>query len=297
MDKKKKIMIGAAVAAALAAAVLFFAMAGSGKDEQALREAFKQFSADLAAGNKADVGNLISRKFNDAGMDYNAAVEEFGIKRIGYMAEITGIKIKDALAEVNYSRKQMVDKKLETTQVAGETWVKDDDGKWRLVKLSASDRTQLPKLRQARKEAEDKLAAELKAAEDAEMAVRKVSYISAGKRDPFESLIVDTVGGEGAAQTDPSRMCDPGRPRQYLEGFDLFSFKLVGMVNTNNIYYALVEAPNGSGYTLKAGIYIGRRCGKITKITAERIVIAEKFPTPRGDFSVKEIELKLKEEE
>lgn len=297
MDKNKKIMIGAAVAAILAAAVLFFVMEGSGKDEQAFRDAFKQFSADLGAGNKADVGNLISRKFNDAGMDYNVAVEEFGIKRPGYMTEITGIKIKDALAEVNYTRKQVVNKKMETNQVAGETWVKDDDGKWRLVKLSASDRTQLPKLRQARKEAEDKLAADLRAAEEAESNARKASYSYANKRDPFESLIVETAPGEAATVADASHMCDPGRPRQFLEGFDLFSFKLVGMVSANNAYYALVEAPNGNGYTLKAGMYIGRRCGKITKITAGRIIVAEKFPTPRGEFSVKEMELKLKEEE
>ncbi len=297
MDKKKKIIIAAVAGAALVAAALFFVMMGSGKDEVALREAFKQFSADLAAGNKADVGNLISRKFNDAGLDYNLAVEEFGIKRPGYMTEITGIKIKDALAEVSYTRKQVLDKKMATIQIAGETWVKDDDGKWRLVKLSASDRVQLPKQRQARKDAEDKLAADLLAAEEAESNVRKASYSYANKRDPFESLIIETAPGEATTAAEVSRMCDPGRPRQFLEGFDLFSFKLVGMVNAHNAYYALVEAPNGNGYTLKAGMYIGRRCGKITKITATRILVAEQYPTPRGDFSVKETDLKLREEE
>lgn len=298
MDKNKKIIMGVAAVAVLAAAVLLFVMSGSGKDEQALREAFKQFSADLAAGNKADIGGLISRKFNDANMDYNLAVEEFGIKRPGYMAEISGNpKIKDALAEVSYTRRQVVDKKLVTSQITGETWVKDDDGKWRLVKLSASDREQLPKVRQARKEAEDKLAADLRAAEELESNARKANYSYANKRDPFESLIVETAPGETASAAEASRMCDPGRPRQFLEGFDLFSFKMVGMVNAGNAYYALVEAPNGNGYTLKAGMYIGRRCGKITKITATRAFIAEKYPNARGEFSVKEMELKLKEEE
>lgn len=297
MDKKKKIMIAAAAVAVLTAAALFFVISGSGKDEEALREAFKQFSADLAAGNKADVGNLISRKFNDAGLDYNLAVEEFGIKRPGYMTEITGVKIKDALAEVGYTRKQVTEKKLVTSQIAGETWVKDDDGKWRLVKLSASDRVELPKVRQARKEAEDKLAADLRAAEEAEANVRKASYSYANKRDPFESLIVETAPGEAASSAEASRMCDPGRPRQFLEGFDLASFKMVGMVNANNTYYALVEAPNGSGYTLKTGMYVGRRCGKITKITGTRILVDEKYPNPRGEFVVRETELKLKEEE
>ncbi len=297
MDKKKTIMIIAIVGIALAAAVLFYLMAGSGKDEQMLREAFKQFSADLAAGNKADVSGLISRKFNDAGMDYNSAVDEFGIKRPGYMSEIISIKIKDALAEVAYARKQVLDKKIVTSQITGETWVKDDDRKWRLVKLSASDRVQLPKLRLERKEAEDKLAADLRAAEEKESSIRKAGYSYANKRDPFESLIVETAPGEAASAAEASRMCDPGRPRQFLEGFDLFAFKLVGMVNANNTYYALVEAPNGNGYTLKAGMFVGRRCGKITKITATRILVAEKYPNPRGEFSVKEMELKLKEEE
>ncbi len=299
MDKKKKIMIGGAAGAlVLVAAALFFVLGGSGKDEQMLRDAFKQFSVDLAMGNKDDVGNLISRKFNDAGMDYNTAVDEFGNKRIGYMAEITGIKMQDALAEVTYTRKMIVDKKLATVQVSGETWVKDDDGKWRLVKLSAADRQALPKLRQERKDAEEKLAADLKAAEEAEVAVRSISYTAEGKRDPFESLIVETMGEEGVVSADASKLCDPGRPRQYLESFDLYSFKLVGIVNANNAHYALVEAPNGNGYTLKAGMYIGRRCGKISKITADRVVVAEKFPNPRaGGFSVRDMELKLKEEE
>ena len=297
MNKNKKIMIGAGVAVVLLAVALFFVLAGSGNDEQALREAFKQFSADLAAGNKADVGNLISRKFNDAGMDYNLAVEEFGIKRPGYMAEISGVKIKDALAEIGYTRKQVVDKKMVTSQITGETWVKDDDRKWRLVKLSGADRAQLPKLRQARKEAEEKLAADLLAAEEKESNLRKASYSYANKRDPFESLIVETAPGEAVSAADASRMCDPGRPRQFLEGFDLFAFKLVGMVGANKTYYALVEAPNGNGYTLKTGMYVGRRCGKITAITAARVVVAEKYPNVRGEFSVKEMELKLKEEE
>jgi Fe2+ or Zn2+ uptake regulation protein len=42
-------------------------------------------------------------------------------------------------------------------------------------------------------------------------------------------------------------------------------------------------------------MHIGKRCGKIIKITHEKIMIEEKHITPRGGFEVREVELKLRD--
>lgn len=297
MDKKKKILMAAVVGiAALAAAGYFFLFGESGKDEESLREAFKQLSMAKAMGNKDDVARLVSRKFNDAGMDYNTLIDEFGAKRPGYQAEVQSVVMAEGRADITYTRKHLVEKKLTETKIPGETWVKEEDGQWRLVKFSDYDRQNLPKERQSRKEAEEKLAADMKAREDAENALRFAGYTRTGKRDPFESLVVETVSEEGSGTGDVGKMCDPGRPRQFLEGFDLFSFKLVGTVYAKG-YYALIEGGNKNGYTVKPGMYIGRRCGKITKISENRILVEEQYTNTRGEFVAKEAELRLKKED
>lgn len=295
MDKKKKIIAGAAAGAvAVLVIVLFAVFGGASKEELEVREAFKAFSAAIATGNKDAISGMVSPKFNDAGLDYNAAVDEFSIKRPTYNATLDSAHVVEGTATLAYLRREVVDKKPLQLKIVNETWVKEEDGNWKLVKFSPVDREQIPKLRQARQEAEEKLKAEREAAEAEEAARRNVAYSAAGKRDPFESLILEGVSEEGAAAESGAK-CDPDRDRDYLEGFDLFSFKVVGIVFSNG-YYALVEAQNGNGYTIRPGMYMGRRCGKVTKITADKIVVAEKYTTPRGGFNIREVELKLKEE-
>jgi len=189
-----------------------------------------------------------------------------------------------------------VNGKQVVTPVQNEIWVKEHDGQWRLLKLGVRDAANLVKARKERQLAEErKLEAQAQEGMSAEDVEKIKFYSSEGKRDPFESLIV-AVATEGAAVSQVGQMCDPKRRREYLESFDLFSLKLVGVIKGDG-YFALIETPNGNGYTVKPGMYMGKHCGRISRITDRKVIVAEKYFSPRFGFKIKKMELKLKREE
>lgn len=297
MDKQKSIVIGVVVVLAIAAGWFFMFSGDGGNDEKEVRKAFKAFAAARGAGNKNMAALYISKKFTDAGLVYKTAIEEFGKKRPGYTAEITGLNLREKQAEISYTRKEMKEGKPAHTPVAKEIWVKETDGQWRLFRLAVADRMRLIKERKERQEAEarileDKLAEGMRADE-----VAKIKFYTADrKRDPFESLIAELIAdGMGSIESE-KRRCDADRTRQYLENFDLLSIKLVGVIFGQGTF-ALVETPNGNGYTITHGMYLGRNCGKIVKITRERVIVSESYLTPRKGFKKRRMELKLRQEE
>lgn len=297
MDSSKGIVVGVVVVLAIGAAWFFLFSGEGGNDERDVRNAFKAFSTARSAGNKNMMALHISKKFTDAGLVYNTAIEEFGRKRTGYTAEIKNINIREKQAEISYVRKEIKEGKPAHTPVSNEIWVKEVDGKWRLFRLATADRIRVIKDRKERQEAEarileDRLAEGLRADE-----VEKIKfYTSSNKRDPFESLIAELVPEGREAAVSEQRTCDPGRARQFLEKFDLLSIKLVGVLFGQGTF-ALVETPNGNGYTITHGMYLGRNCGKIVKITRESVVVSESFLTPRDGFKKRKMKLKLRQEE
>ena len=297
MDNIKTIGIGVVAVLAIAAG-WFFMFAGEGvEDEKEVRKAFKAFAVARSMGNKNMAAIYISKKFIDAGLVYKTAIEELSKKRPGYKAEINSLNLREKQAEISYVRKEMIEGKQALTPVTKEIWVKETDGKWRLFRLAAADRMRLMKEIKERQEAEarileDKLAEGMRADE-----VEKIKFYTAGrKRDPFESLIAELVADGIASKGSEKRRCDPDRTRQFLENFDLLSIKLVGVIFGQGTF-ALVETPNGNGYTIMHGMYLGRNCGKIVKITRERVVVSESYLTPRKGFKKRRMELKLRQEE
>ena len=297
MDSKKGIIIGVVVVVAIAAGWFFLFSGEGGNEEREVRKAFKAFADARSAGNKNLTAMYISKKFIDAGLVYKTAVEEFGKKRPGYTAEINNLNLREKQAEISYVRKEMKEGKPAHTPVTKEIWVKETDGRWRLFRLAAADRMRLIKERKERQEEEtrileDKLAEGMRADE-----VEKIRFYTADKkRDPFESLIAELIVDGMEAKVSKKRRCDPNRTRQFLENFDLFSIKLVGVVFGQGTF-ALVETPNGNGYTITHGMYLGRNCGRIVKITSERVVVSESYLTPRKGFKKRRMELKLRQEE
>ncbi len=297
MDSKKGIAGGVVVLLAVAAA-WFFLFSGEGaNEEKEIRKAFKAFSTARSEGNKNMAALYISKRFTDAGLVYKTAIEEFGRKRPGYTAEINSLNLREKQAEISYVRKEMKDGKPAHTPITKEIWVRDADGKWRLFRLAAADRMRVMKERKERQEAEarileDNLAEGIKADE-----VEKMKFYTAdNKRDPFESLIAELVTAGVGSRVVEEKRCDPNRTRQFLENFDLLSIKLVGVLFGRGTF-ALVETPNGSGYTVTRGMYLGRNCGRVVKITRERVVVSETFLTPRDGFKKRIMELKLRQEE
>lgn len=278
--------------AVLAGAGLYFYLGAAGPQDE-VAKAFNELSAGMAGGSKAIVSGLVSKKFNDAGLNFTSATEELSVKRPGYRADLDGVVVTGPKAELTYTRKVVEDKKLVTSIITKEEWVREDDGKWRLSRFSPSDRTGVPEKMRQRKEREAALKAGLAASAAQKAAAMNVVYTPAGKRDPFESLILEGKVEEGEVSAEDAKKCDLGRKREFLEGFDLSSFKIGGIVFSNGAY-ALLEGGNGNGYTVRPGMHIGRRCGKITDITQEKIVVEEKFMNLRGGFETRETVLTLR---
>lgn len=108
------------------------------------------------------------------------------------------------------------------------------------------------------------------------------SYNPAGKRDPFSPLIV---------KEDRKALTGERPP---LERYNIFEFKLSGIVWGGFGYSAMVEGPDGKGYFAHVGTIIGQNKGIVKKITQYTMVIEEKFKTISGETDKKEIVLELR---
>lgn len=94
----------------------------------------------------------------------------------------------------------------------------------------------------------------------------EVAYSSVGKRDPFKSFVTDLQAAGGPVVT---RCSTP------LGRFELDQFRLVAVITGLADPFAMVEAPNGVGYTLRKGACIGKNGGIVTTIRTGEVVVTE----------------------
>jgi type IV pilus assembly protein PilP len=92
------------------------------------------------------------------------------------------------------------------------------------------------------------------------------SYSSVGKRDPFRSFLSDNRGGGAALST---RCATP------LGRYELEQFKLVAVITGLEDPVAMVQAPNGTGYTVRRGSCIGKNGGSVAAVRTGEVVVAE----------------------
>jgi type IV pilus assembly protein PilP len=108
------------------------------------------------------------------------------------------------------------------------------------------------------------------------------SYNPVGKRDPFSPLIV---------KEDHKALTGERPP---LERYNIYEFKLSGIVWGGFGYSAMLEGPDGKGYFVHVGTIIGQNKGIVKKITQYTMVIEEKFKTISGETDRKEVVLELR---
>ncbi len=99
-----------------------------------------------------------------------------------------------------------------------------------------------------------------------EQAPHEWSYSSVGKRDPFRSFLAEV---EAADRGVASRCATP------LGRFEVDQLRLVAVVTGLDDPVAMVEAPNGVGYSLRRGACIGRNGGVIAAVRSGEVVISE----------------------
>jgi type IV pilus assembly protein PilP len=111
-------------------------------------------------------------------------------------------------------------------------------------------------------------------------------YNPAGKRDPFVPFI------KPPAKALPVSQMPAGPPSLLTQ--DLGAFKFVGVIWTARGARALVEDPEGKGYTVTVGSRLGRGGALVTRITDKELVVREQYEDYTGATIVRESPLKLK---
>jgi type IV pilus assembly protein PilP len=120
-------------------------------------------------------------------------------------------------------------------------------------------------------------------------------YEIQGRRDPFEALVKEKQ--QPVVVVPPGPVIDPTRPREPLERFDLSALKLMGIVWGGQSRRALVRAPDGKGYFVTIGMYMGQNGGRIIAIEEDHLILEEKHRDPEGKVLGKTLTLPLRRKE
>ncbi|MGK7345337.1 MAG: pilus assembly protein PilP [Candidatus Nitrospinota bacterium M3_3B_026] len=304
---KAKIAVLVLLAAAIAGywGYSFFLKGGEGGDEKSIKESFQAMSAAIASGNEAVIKSFVAPTFSDKKITRKDLLTALTRKRSVYEARISAVTAQGNLATLIYTRTEALKGgEPVTARIAGETWIRDSKrpAVWRLHRLAPNDKwlrtvevKKEEKKEKAGSEKDKKVLGTLEAAAG-RLAAGEERYSPVGKRDPFRPLIAMT---EGPAAVE--EVCEPERPRELLENYNLMSLKLAGVIQAGAGEAAvLIEAPDGKGYTVREGMYLGKNCGKVIDIKSDYLLIREKVHTPgaeAGVFEPVETMLKLRPEE
>jgi type IV pilus assembly protein PilP len=105
------------------------------------------------------------------------------------------------------------------------------------------------------------------------------TYSAANLRSPFSQQVrLDSAAGNhGSRAVSP----DPYRDKQYLEGFNIEQFEMVGTISNATGSFALLRGAGGV-HRLKVGDYLGRNDGRIVAISGSQVDVVEIIPDGEG---------------
>ncbi len=92
------------------------------------------------------------------------------------------------------------------------------------------------------------------------------TYDPAGRRDPFAPILQP-----GAESGKPDASLPP------LQQVGLSELNLIGIVWGAYGYTALIQTPDGKGYTVRRGTRIGMNNGVVSAVTERGIIVQERF--------------------
>jgi type IV pilus assembly protein PilP len=118
------------------------------------------------------------------------------------------------------------------------------------------------------------------------------TYAAASLRSPFQPPIkVDLVNRQkGSRLVQP----DPTRVKQFLEGFNIDGFEMVGTLSNETGTFALLRGAGGV-HRVKVGDYLGRNDGRIVAITESAVQVIEIVPDGEGAWLERPRSISLKE--
>ena len=103
-----------------------------------------------------------------------------------------------------------------------------------------------------------------------------VSYDPSGRRDPFLPMI------QLGQQAEPDSSLPP------LQRIGLTELSLIGVLWGNYGYTAMVQTPDGKGYSIHRGTRIGPNNGVVSSITERGIIVQERFTDVYGNKQERE---------
>ena len=102
------------------------------------------------------------------------------------------------------------------------------------------------------------------------------SYDPSGRRDPFLPMF------QFGQQVEPDSSLPP------LQRVGLTELSLIGVLWGNYGYTAMVQTPDGKGYSIRRGTRIGPNNGVVSSITERGIIVQERFTDVYGNKQERE---------
>ncbi|MCY1262526.1 Pilus assembly protein, PilP [compost metagenome] len=118
------------------------------------------------------------------------------------------------------------------------------------------------------------------------------TYSASAMRSPFQPPVkIDlAVKQKGTKVVKP----DEARVKQFLEGFNIETFEMVGTLANQQGVFGLVRGAGGV-HRVRVGDYLGRNDGKIVAINEGKIDVIEIVPDGEGGWLERPRSLTLKE--
>lgn len=107
-------------------------------------------------------------------------------------------------------------------------------------------------------------------------------YSAVGKKDPFRSYF-----GDVATLNKEKKIVSE------LQNFDISDLRLTAIVWGVTEPRVVIVAPDGKSYVVKAGSFIGKNWGKISRILPDKIEIVETYKDPLGRKILNRLYLEL----
>lgn len=272
---------------------------GNADTETAVREAFNKQTSVVRDGNTEMIKATISPQLKQEDVQQEAAASLLSGKRKMFSRTLKEIRIEGEKAQLSYQVMEAAEgeKKPVQRQVSNEVWSKDPDGQWRLFQFSPEELGHLKERAAGGGSLQETAQAGITGSGKNEKS-RGYVYTSGKKRDPFQSLILARAA-KGAAQAEliTGPLCED-HVRSPLEEWDTSQLKLEGILVRNGTdQFGMIGAPDGKGYSVQLQHYVGKNCGKVSEILADRIVITELWRKSRGNTETMTRTLKLRPEE
>ena len=123
--------------------------------------------------------------------------------------------------------------------------------------------------------------------------IETFTYLAEDRRDPFDSLEDEE---EVASQAiDDGIKPDFDRRKEELENFSLDSLRMVGTLDQKEIIWALMRTKERTIHRVKAGNFMGKNHGQITRITDSNVELTEIVPEIGGGYRERQASVALAE--